>query len=289
MYVLFTDTDTDIIPSQAKELGYHLISMPYNIDGNDIYPYEDFEEFDYHSFYDLLRKGTLPKTSAISPLRYINYIEPHFKNGHDILYVHFSKNMSGTFQSLALALEELKEKYPERKFHMIDTKGITICSLNIVLEIGKLYKEGKSIEEITKWAEEEVDKYATYFYADDLKFFGKSGRVSALTATMGNLFHIHPIIHMNGEGKMISVGKEKGKVNSLKKLVSIMKEIGDDVPGHRIIIGHSDALEIAQQLERLIKAEFGDNLNIVYAVVNPTAGSHCGPNTIGVSFHAKHR
>ena len=122
--------------------------MPYNIDGNDIYPYEDFEEFDYHSFYDLLRKGTLPKTSAISPLRYMNYIEPHFKNGHDILYVHFSKNMSGTFQSLALALEELKEKYPERKFHMIDTKGITICSLNIVLEIGKLYKEGKSIEEV---------------------------------------------------------------------------------------------------------------------------------------------
>lgn len=289
MYILFTDTDTDITPVEAKEYGYHLISMPYNIDGKDIYPYEDFTEFNYHEFYDLLRKGVLPKTSAISPGKYIEYFEPHFKNGHDILYVHFSKNMSGTFQSLAIAVSELQQTYPDRKVHLLDTKGITICSLNICLEIGKLYKEGKSIEEIFEWADKEVDKYATYFYADDLKFFGRSGRVSALSATMGNIFHIHPIIHMNSEGKMVSIGKEKGKNKSLKRLVEIMKEIGDDVAEHRIVIGHSDALEIANQLEKLIRQEFGDNLNIVYAPVNPTAGSHCGPNTIGVSFHAKHR
>lgn len=289
MYILFTDTDTDITPIEAKKYGYHLISMPYNIDGKDIYPYEDFEVFDYHAFYDLLRGGTLPKTSAISPGKYIEYFEPHFKNGHDILYVHFSANMSGTFQSLAIAVEELQKSYPERKIYLVDTKGISICSLNIVIEIGKLYKQGKSIEEILKWAEVEVDKYATYFYADDLKFFGRSGRVSALSATMGNLFHIHPIITMNNEGRMVSIGKEKGKIKSLKRIIEIMKEIGEDVATHPILIGHSDALDIANQMEKMVRAEFGDNLDITIAVVNPTAGSHCGPNTIGVSFHAKHR
>ena len=60
MLVLFTDTDTDITPAEAKEFGYHLISMPYSIDGETTYPYEDFEVFDAHAFYDKLRAGALP-------------------------------------------------------------------------------------------------------------------------------------------------------------------------------------------------------------------------------------
>ena len=51
MFVLFTDTDTDITPEVAKEYGYNLISMPYVIDGKEIKPYEDFQEFDYKTFY----------------------------------------------------------------------------------------------------------------------------------------------------------------------------------------------------------------------------------------------
>ena len=117
MIILFTDTDTDMTPSVAKELGYNLISMPYSINEKEIYPYVDFNEFDYKSFYNLLRSGVLPKTSAISPVTYINYFEPFLKEGHDILYVHFSAAMSGTFSALHIAEEELKEKYPDRKIY----------------------------------------------------------------------------------------------------------------------------------------------------------------------------
>ena len=65
MLILFTDTDTDITPKMAKEYGYHLISMPYSIDGKTVYPYVDFDEFDAHAFYDTLRNGALPTTSAL--------------------------------------------------------------------------------------------------------------------------------------------------------------------------------------------------------------------------------
>ena len=171
MLVFFTDTDCDITPEIAKEYGFQLISMPYIINEVETKPYEDFDEFDAKSFYNSLRNGVLPKTCAISPRKYIEYFEPHFAQGNDILYVHFSKAMSGTFSSMNIALEELKEKYPERKFYSIDTKAITALSYLIIKEIGKLYKEGKSIEELLAWANENVDKYAIYFYADDLKFF----------------------------------------------------------------------------------------------------------------------
>ena len=100
MLTLFTDTDTDITPAVAAEYGYKLISMPYSIDAKTVYPYVDFEVFDDHAFYDMLRGGVLPTTSAISRERYIEYFEPEFAAGNDILYVHFSRAMTNTFDAM---------------------------------------------------------------------------------------------------------------------------------------------------------------------------------------------
>ena len=205
MLVIFTDTDTDLTPEKAKEFGYHLISMPYSYDGKTIYPYEDFEVFESKKFYDMLRAGTIPTTSAISKEKYIDYFEPFFKNGDDIMYVHLSEAMTMTIENMRAAVKELQEKYPESKFYAVDTKGITIASLSIVYEIGDLYKAGKTAEEIIEWAKEEVDRFSVYFFADDLKFFKRSGRLSGFSAAMGTLIGVRPIIYINSEGKMVCI------------------------------------------------------------------------------------
>lgn len=289
MYKIFTDTDTDITPEEASYYGYKLISMPYIIDGKEIKPYEDFETFDYKEFYDLLRTGVIPKTCAINSEEYKKYFTKTLEEGYDILYVHFSKAMSGTFNAMNIAIEDLKEQFPERTIYTIDTMGITICSLNIVKEIGDLYLQNKSIEEIISWSKKEVKHFATYFFSDNLNFFKHSGRISNFSAIMGTLFGVHPIIAMTSEGTMMSVSKCKGKRKSLAKLVDYVCELGEDVDKHRIIIGHSDSIELAKQLEVMLEERFGKKLTIEYAVVNPTAGSHCGPDTVGVSFYAKNR
>ncbi len=289
MLVLFTDTDTDVTPEIAKEYGYHLISMPYSIDGRTVFPYEDFETFEAKPFYDMLRRGVLPKTSGISEEKYKSYFEPFLANGDDILYVHFSRAMSMTFEAMDHAIRELKEKYPERTVYTIDTKGITTLSLNVAREIGEMYKEGKTIQEILEWAKCEVDHFAMYFFAENLNFFKYSGRVSGIAAAMGSLLGVRPIIHINSDGKMVSIGKEKGRTRAMERLVKYIEEIGDDLENHRIIIGNSDATEIIGELEKMIRERFGDKVVIERAMVNPTAGSHCGPDGIGVSFHAVHR
>ena len=288
-YVIYTDTDCDITPEIAKRYGYKLISMPYTIDGKEIKPYVDFEEFDYKTFYNQLRAGTLPTTSALSPVEYMEYFEEDFKAGKDILYVHFSAAMTATFNSMRLALEELYEKYPERKLYEVDTKGITLGSYAICLEIGELYKNGASIEEIQAWAAENIDKTAFYFYADDLKFFHKSGRVSGFAAFFGGMVGIKPIIFIDESGTMKTKSKGRGRNGALEKLLGYVIELEDDIKNHRVVIAHTDALEIAEQFGAMLKKQFGEDLNIEYEVVNPTAGSHCGPNAMGVTFHAKHR
>lgn len=289
MLRLFTDTDTDITPQVAAEYDCFMISMPYSIDGNTVYPYKDFREFDAHAFYDTLRGGVLPNTSAISEQQYTEYFEPVFAAGDDILYIHFSRAMTMTFDNMDKAVAALKEKYPERRFWEIDTKGITILSYIIVRAAGDLLKAGKSAEEVVEWAKTEVDRYAVYFFADDLRFFKHSGRVSGLAAFMGTLVGVRPIIYMNEEGKMVSVGKERGRARAVERLVKYVEELGDDVKNHRIVIGNADAKELADEVAALLRQKFGDDLNIEFVEVNPTAGSHCGPDTVGVTFHAIHR
>ena len=161
--------------------------------------------------------------------------------------------------------------------------------IKLVKEIGDMYKAGKSVEEMLEWAKTEVNKVGCYFFADDLKFFRHSGRVSGIAGTMGTLLGIRPIIYMSEEGKMVSVGKEKGRVKAMERLIKYVEELGEDVKDHRVIIGNADCREIAEELERMLKERFGDDLRTEIADVNPTAGSHCGPNTAGICFHAKRR
>ena len=289
MLTLYTDTDTDITPAVAAEYGYKLISMPYSVDAKTVYPYVDFTEFDARTFYDMLRRGVLPTTSAISKERYVEYFEPELAAGNDILYVHFSRAMTVTFNAMDEAVAELRAKYPARRFEEIDTKGITTISYAIVRAVGDLVKAGKTLDEVLTWAETEVDHYAMYFFADDLKFFRRSGRVSGLAATMGTLIGIRPIIYMSADGKMVSCGKEKGRVKAMEHLIGRVTELGDDIKRYRFYVGHTDAPELAKELGGMLQERFGADLAIEYVVCNPTAGSHAGPNGVAVCFHAKHR
>ena len=289
MLKLFTDTDCDVTPAIAAEYGYNLILMPYAVDGKLVTPYKDWDTFDHKAFYDMLRAGTIPTTSAIGDAVYEQYFEPEFAAGNDILYVHFSSGTSNTFENMNRAVDGLLKKYPERKFYAVDTLGISALSLNIVMEVADLFHAGKSAEEIVEWAKAEVPHFPMYFFADDLKFFRRSGRVSGLAATMGSFIGIRPIIHLNDEGKMVSIGKETGRAKAVERLLAYVDEIGDDVKGHRVVIGHSDCQEIVDMVVAKLSERFGDELRIVTSVVNPTIGSHCGPNGLGICFHAKHR
>ena len=172
MLTFFSDTDCDITPKECAAYGIRLISMPYTIDNQVIYPYVDFEEFDSHKFYDMLRAGTMPTTSAMSEEVYTQYFEPEFAAGNDILYVHFSSGTSNTFTIMHQALDKLKAKYPERKFYEVDTLGISALCYNIVLEVADLLKAGKTPEEIVEWAKVEVQVHRLYAVRLQLPRFG---------------------------------------------------------------------------------------------------------------------
>ena len=289
MYTLFFDTDCDITPEVANHYKAKLISMPYVVDGEEIRPYVDFEKYDAKAFFNMLRSGVIPTTCALNEADYTRYFEPEFEAGHDILYIHFSRSMSATFDSCDKAVAKLLEKYPGRKFDMIDTKGITLGSYTLCKQMGDLYLKGASVEEIKKYADEHVLKQGFYFFADNLKFFGKSGRVSGFAAFMGGMIGLKPIIHINDEGKMVSIDRAVGRKKVIEKLINYVVELEDHIQDHPIVIAHGDCMPLVEEFVKMLKAKFGENLNIEIIDINPTAASHCGPDVLGITFHAKHR
>lgn len=289
MLTLFVDSDSDFDLESAKVINAKIISMPYRIGETEYWPYESWDKFDADPYYNSLRSGVIPKTSGLSPAKYISYFEPEFEKGNDILYIHFTKAMSMTFDSMHLALESLKEKYPDRKFYEIDTNAITVLSFVIARELAQMINSGKSVEEVIEYAKKETNHYAMYFFADDLKFFAASGRVSGITAKMGSFLNVKPIIYIGEDGKMTSIGKVMGKLKAIQTLLSKMEQFGDDVKNHPIVIGHTGWEKGALQLKEAIQKKYGADTNVEIVMVNPTAGAHAGPDGVGVVFHSLHR
>ncbi|MDY5441135.1 MAG: DegV family protein [Candidatus Enteromonas sp.] len=289
MLKIFVDTDCDVTPEIANKYGFGLISMPYVEKENVIRPYEDWETYDPHAFYDKLRHGELATTCALAPTDYIRYFEPYFEKGDDILYVHFSSAMTSTFNSMRLALDDLMERYPDRKFYACDTLCITIPALAIVERVGELALKGASAEEIVEFVEKEKQHYACYFFADDLKFFARSGRVSGISAVMGNLLGIKPIININSAGKMGSIAKGKGRLKSIEKVLDYVEALQEDMKSYPVYVASTDCDGLAKKFISVFTERFGDGFDIRLVPINPTAGAHCGPDSTGIAFHAKSR
>lgn len=289
MYILFFDSDSDVTLEIAKKYNATLISMPYALNGEEVSPYKDWKVFDAKTFYDALRKGDAnPTTSALNEREYIEYFEPVLKEGKDILYVHFSRQMSATFNSCDAAIKTLLTKYPERRIQLIDTKAISISSLLTCIRIGELVNEGKTIDEIVAVSEDIVMTSSVYFYADNLKFFARSGRVSGFSAFMGGMIGIKPIIYMSSEGKMVSIDSAIGRRKALDKILGYVEKKQDDFKKYPVLIAHADSLALVDEFVAKLKEKFGE-FEYTVVDVNPTAGCHCGPDVIGIAFHGKER
>ena len=287
MYQLFCDSNCELWHTTVKELGLNVIRMPYVIDGEEIF-YDMGENTDFKAFFDKMRGGETPKTAALNEFAYTEYFEPILARGEDIYYITFSHQMSGTFNAMKNVIAQLKEKYPEREIRFKDSKLISMGS-GMVTYYGALkYKEGATMDELDAYLDDLIEHTATYFVVDDLTYLYRGGRVSGLSRVVGNLLGIKPILYFNEEGKILNIKKEKGKKKAFTALMEYLKEKGCELDKYKMCVLHADCEEEANGFIEKIKEKFGD-LDIVMQSIGPVIGSHCGPGTVGLIFHAKEK
>ena len=286
MSVLLIDADGELWYTRQEELGVDCIKMPYAYN-NETYYYDLGKNTDFRRFYDAVRGGTVPTTMALNPQEYVEILEPYFQKGEDVLYVSFSHAMSGTFDHLQTALKQLKEKYPQRKCTVFDTKSISLGAGIQMEYAAQLKNSGATDEEIISALEKFTDRVAVYFVVDDLNHLKRGGRLSGFAAFAGTLLQIKPILSMDAKGGLSVLQKVTGKKQALR---TIADKVAAELTGteYSVYIVDADDPSEGDALANLIK-EKRPEAKIVRQAVRPVIGAHCGPGTIGVIFIADKR
>ena len=287
MYRLFCDSNCELWYKTVDELGLNVIKMPYTL-GEKEYFYDMGRETDFAAFFKAMREGAVPKTSALNEYSYIEYFEPVLAAGEDVFYITFSHAMSATFNAMEQAISQLKEKYPDRVIRTVDTKTISLGAGFIVYYAALKYREGATMDELEAYVNELVPHTATYFAVEDLTYLYRGGRVSGVSKVFGNLLGIKPILCFDGDGKIVNVEKQKGFKKAMAALRGYLDAKGSELDKYKIFVLQADCEDAANSFVADIKAAHPE-ADIVVQPVGPVIGSHCGPGTIGLIFHAKER
>ncbi len=279
-YVILTDGCADLPRDLADKMDIGIIPVTVTI--NDGEP-QNNETLDVVDFYRQLREKAQAKTAATGMAEFCAFAEPYLKEGKDVLYLAFSSGLSSTYNSARLGAQELKETYPDRKVEVIDTKCASLGQGLLVYLTAKEKEKGASLEEATKFADENAPRLCHWFTVDDLFFLKRGGRVSGATALIGTMLAIKPVLHVDDEGHLVNVEKAKGRKKSIQALLDHMKATAINPQDQTVFISHGDCAEDANALAEQIKAELGVK-EVLVSYIGPVVGAHSGPGTVALFF-----
>lgn len=281
-FIIATASTSDLDISWLTE--HDVPFIPYTFLLDDEYHYDDCRVETKKRIFTAMRDGQMPSTSQIPEAEYINFFTRLLETGRDVIYLDMSRAISNSYNNAMSAEKKIKEKFPDRRFTMIDTRCITGGLAFLVTLTVRLKEKGASYDECVTFAEDTKLHIMHHFVVNDLKWLRKGGRLSNASAIIGTLLKIKPILYVTDEGTLVASSKVRGRKTCLANVVKSMK--GDlDVPdGKEVFIFHGDcedeARAMADEIRRLYPA-IGD---ITLSMLGPTIGAHVGPGFIGVFY-----
>jgi DegV family protein with EDD domain len=276
---ILADSASDLPLEFFEQNNVALFPLKVHVDGKE---YEDLKTIQPQEVYDHIRAGNLPKTSQASPAGFKEVFTEMAINKEQGIYIAFSSQLSGTYQTAVMISEQVKEEYPEFDLTIVDTKCASLgCGL-VVMEAVKAAQAGRSKEDIVKDAVFRSQHMEHLFSVDDLDHLAKGGRVSRASAFLGGLLNIKPLLNVE-DGKLVPIEKIRGRKKLLRRIIELMHERGKSLDSQAVAISHADDEATAKEMKELIAQEFGTR-EVFINSIGAAVGSHTGPGTISVFF-----
>lgn len=282
-YVIITDSTTDLPQSFVDDNNIVVIPMKFTIDNKEYLNYLDGREMSNEAFYNLEREGKIGKTAQLTIYDIMNVYRPYLEKGLDILAVGFSSGLSGTFNSMRLAREELLVDFPEQKIVLVDSLCASAGEGLFVYYANEYKTQGMTIEENEKALLELRPHLCHWFTVQNLDTLRRGGRVSNVTAFVADTLNIKPVLHVDDAGHLVAMKKTMGRKRSLTAIVDKLEEtINKDAP-QMIMISHGDCLEdakfVAEEVKKRVEVK-----DLLITCIGPVIGAHSGPGTVAVFF-----
>lgn len=286
-YTIITDATCDLPQDYYEKNNVSVVALTYTLDGVE---YDGTFENSLKPglFYKKLREGMMAKTSAVSPETMTRIFTNVLEQGNDLFYLAFSSGLSSTYQSACIARDELTEKYPNQKILCVDSLCASLGEGLLLDLVLRKAKDGADLEEIAAYAEEMRLHICHYFTVNDLNHLYRGGRVSKTAALFGTMLGIKPVMHVDQEGRLIPIGKVRGRRQSLDALVAKMGTKIDGCDNPYVFISHGDCIDDAKYIAAQVKAKYGIRTEII-GTIGPVIGSHSGPGTVALFFVGKNR
>lgn len=284
-YQIITDSGCDLPLEMRQQLDVNMVSLTLQFRGKEL---QDSVGEDITSLYEGLRAGEVASTSAVNPDTWSGIMEAALQAGKDALVLAFSSGLSTTYQSAVITSQDLKEKYPQRRIRVVDTRSASLGQGLLVWYACQKRDEGMTLDQLADWVEETKYRLCHWFTVDDLMYLKRGGRVSAATAIVGTMLGIKPVLHMDDEGHLINVGKARGRKASIEALAEKLGQLGLPGQNKKVFICHGDCLEDAKQLEAIVKEKYGVEEAFI-GYTGAVIGSHSGPGTLALFFLGEKR
>ncbi len=286
-FIITTDGNSDFTEAYAKAHDLRLIPLYYNMDGK-IYGGDDV--LSPEEFYAKMREGMMPTTMAVNPEVVGKTFREVIAEGYDILHIAFSSALSGSYNVTAMVGQQLSEEFPDTKIIVIDSLSASLGQGLLIYKANQIRQKGASLEETAQWVEDNKLHLCHQFTVDNLFHLFRGGRVSRTTAVLGTLVQVKPVLHVDDEGRLVAIGKVRGRKKSLNALVDKMEEtIGSYRDKNDIVfISHGDCIEDAKYVADRVKERFGID-QFYIDMVNPTIGAHSGPGTVALFYLGERR
>ena len=280
-FQVVTDTSANLPTALAHERDIEIIPFSYIIDGK-AYACTDTASFDAEGYYAMMKSGVRVTTSQVTPQQFEDAFEPLLADS-DVIYLSMASGISGTYNSACMAARQLAEKYPERKVHVIDTRGASLGTGLIALLAADMRDQGIATDEAVARLERHVLCMCNIFTVDDLKYLHRTGRLSNFSAVIGTVLHIKPLLKGSEEAKIVACAKVRGRKQAIRALAERYNRLAVNPEQQIVGIAQAACKEDADYLESLIQQNRPPK-QILQVEYEPVTGSHAGPGALALFF-----
>ena len=284
-FVVMTDTSGNLPNQCILDNGLEVIPFSYYIDGKEYNTIRN-PDFDAEDFYARIKRGLKVTTSQIPPQQYADFFEPALRRDQDVIFISMSSGISGSCNSARIAAQMMMDAYPGRIVEVIDTRGASLGEGIIALYAAGLRRRGYSTADAIRELYDHVERMFNVFTVDDLMHLRRGGRLSNLSAVVGTVLHIKPLLKGNEEGKIVAFSKVRGRRRSIETLAEYYDQLV--VEPEKQIVGiaqaacRSDAALLAELLRKNRPPK--EILTVEY---EPVTGSHVGPGALALFFESR--
>lgn len=277
---IMTDSTSYIDKDLSEHLDIEIIPLLISFSDESIKE----TEIDNNDFYEKMEQKGIPVSSQPSVGEMYQAMENIVSKGHDLVCIFLSSEMSGTYYSACKVSEAVMDKYKDTKIHVLDSRSNSMQLGFAAITSARAAKEGKSIEEIVKIAEENIKRSRFLFIPDNLEYLKKGGRIGGAAALFGKILKIIPVLTVK-EGETAVFEKVRTKVKALKTMVDKVLKDNLDYKIKEILVHHINCYDQAKELADELKAKL--NMEISIVDIGPIIGMHVGPGAIGIAYYAE--